>query len=209
MRKLLIGLLWDVGLPIVVYYAGRALGYHVLPALAAAGCAALVRVAVVAVGRRRLDGLAAVVGGTFALLLGISLLTGDPRIVLAKESVLSGAAGLLLVGSCLVGKPLVYSLARKLNTGKTAQWDARWENEPAFRKHFVQLSAVIGGVLLADAIVRLVLVYTLPVDVMANLSPVMHLAVLGILGGCALWYRNHRQRGTGIRYGSSHGGRGR
>ena len=29
-RKLLRGLLWDVGLPAVVYYGGRALGYDVL-----------------------------------------------------------------------------------------------------------------------------------------------------------------------------------
>ena len=101
MRKHLIGLLWDLGLPLVVYYAGRILGYDVLPALAAAAGAALLRVAFIAVVRRRLNGLAAFVGGTFALLLVVSLLTGDPRILLAKESVLSGAAGLLLVGSML------------------------------------------------------------------------------------------------------------
>ena len=36
-RKLVRALLWDVGLPAVVYYGGRALGYDVLPALAAGG----------------------------------------------------------------------------------------------------------------------------------------------------------------------------
>ncbi|WP_329005658.1 DUF3159 domain-containing protein [Kribbella sp. NBC_00709] len=197
MRKLLSGLLWDVGLPIVVYYAGRILGYDVFPSLAAAGSAAVLRVAFVALVQRRLNGLAAVVGGTFALLLVVSLLTGDPRILLAKESVLSGAAGLLLVGSCLTRQPLVYTLGRKANAGKPemlADWDTRWRDDPAFRKHFTSLTAVFGGVFLADAIIRVVLVYTLPVDTMANLSPVMHVAALGLLVGWALWHRNRRQR---------------
>jgi hypothetical protein len=191
-RKLLIGLLWDVGLPALVYYAGRGLGYDVLPALAAAGIAALIRVAFVAVVHRRLDGLGALVGASFALLLVLSLLTGDPRILLARESVLSGAAGLLLVGSSLIGRPIVYTLARKLNTGKPellAEWDERWRTQPQFRRRFLKLSVVIGGVLLADAIVRLVLVYLLPVDVMANLSPVLHVGTLALLAGWGLWYR--------------------
>ncbi len=191
-RKFLLGLLWDVGLPAVVYYAGRALGYDVLPALAAAGVAALIRVAFVAVVHRRLDGLGALVGATFAVLLVASLLTGDPRILLARESLLSGAAGILLVGSCLIGRPLVYTLARKVNAGKPellAEWDERWRSHPRFRRRFMMLSAVIGGVLLADAIVRLVLVYLLPVDVMANLSPVLHVVSLAVLVGLGLWYR--------------------
>jgi hypothetical protein len=197
MRKLLTGLLWDVGLPLVVYYAGRILGFDVLPSLAAAAGVALLRVAVVAVAQRRRNGLAAIVAGTFALLLVVSLLTGDPRILLAKESVLSGAAGLLLVGSCLVGRPLVYAIARKANAGKPevlAGWDERWRTQSAFRKHFTTLTAVFGGVLLADAIVRLILVYTLPIDTMADLSPVMHVTALGLLIAWSLWYRNHRSR---------------
>jgi hypothetical protein len=191
-RKLLRGLLWDVGLPAVVYYGGRALGYDVLPALATGGGAALIRVAFVAVVHRRLNGLGALVGASFALLLVLSLLTGDPRILLAGESVLSGAAGLLLVGSCLAGRPLIYTPARKLNAGKPellAEWDECWRTQPQFRRRFLKLSAVIGGVLLADAIVRLVLVYLLPVDVMANLSPVLHVGSLAVLVGWGLWYR--------------------
>jgi len=169
----------------------------VFQSLAAGAVAAVLRVAFVAVVRRRLNGIAAIVGGTFGLLLVVSLLTGDPRILLAKESVLSGAAGLLLVGSCLAGRPIVYLLARKLLAGKPerlADLDERWRTQPGFRKHFTMLTAVFGGVLLADAIVRVVLVYSLPVDLMANLSPVLHVAALALLVGWALWYRNRRQR---------------
>lgn len=190
-RKMLVGLLWDVGLPAVVYYAARALGYDVLPALAGGGIAALIRVAVVGVVQRRLNGLSALVGATFALLLVVSLFTGDPRVLLARESVLSGVAGVLLVGSCFVGRPLVYTLARRLNAGKAAEWDDRWRTQPSFRRHFTRLSAGVGAVLLADAVVRVALILVLPVDVMANLSPVLHVGALALLIGWGFWYRKH------------------
>ena len=190
-RKLLVGLLWDVGLPAGIYYLARGLGYDVLPALAGGAIAALIRVAVVAVVHRRLNGLGALVGASFGLLLVVSLLTGDPRILLARESVLSGAAGLLLVGSCFAGRPLVYKLALRLNAGKAADWEDRWRTEPSFRRHFTALSAGMGAVLLADAVVRIALILVLPVDVMANLSPVLHFGALALLVGWGMWYRKH------------------
>lgn len=196
-RKLLMGLFWDVGLPAVVFYVCRALGVDVLPALAAGGLAALIRVGWVAAVRRRLDGLAALVAVSFLLLAGVSLLTGDPRILLARESILSGAAGLLLVGSCMAGRPVLYSVVRRLNAGKDkvlAQWDQQWRTQPAFRRHFTVVSAVSGGVLLTEAAVRLLLVYLLPIDVMAGLSTVLHLGALALLACWMLWYRGRRQR---------------
>lgn len=192
MRKLLIGLLWDLVLPAAVYYGAHAIGYDVQTALTAAAVAALLRVVFVAILHRRLDAIAAVVGGTFAILLVLSVVTDDPRILLAKESVLSGAAGLLLVGSCLIGKPLVYTLASKVAKGP--DWTERWRTDQAFRKHFFLLTALFGAVLLLDAIVRTVLIYSLPLDTMANLSPILHVGGLAILAGCALWFRSRRQR---------------
>jgi intracellular septation protein A len=191
------GLLWDVGLPAVVFYVCRALGFDILLALAAGGLAALIRVGFIAAVRHRLDGLAALVGVTFALLLVVSLLTGDPRILLARESILSGAAGLLLVGSCVIGRPVLYTLLRRLNAGKDellAQLDERWRTQPSFRRHFALLSAVFGGGLLTESIARLLLIYLLPIDVMAALSPALHVGTIALLVCWALWYRGRRQR---------------
>lgn len=182
MRKLLIGLLWDFGLPAAVYYGAHGLGYDARSALTAAGVAALLRVAFVALLHRRIEVVAAVVGGTFAVLLAISVLTNDPRILLAKESVLSGAAGLALAGSCLVRRPLVYTLAVK--AGKAP--------DPSLRKHLATLTALIAAVLLFDAIARLILIYSLPLDTMANLSPVLHVAALALVGVCVLWARTRQ-----------------
>lgn len=196
-RELVLGLLWDVGLPAVAFYVCRALGLDVLLSLTVGGLVAVLRVVWVAATRRRLDGLAAVVAGTFVLLLVVSLITGDPRVLLAKESILTGSIGLLLLGSCVVGKPVLYPLIRRFFAGKpetAARLDLRWHTQPGFRRHFTLLSAVIGGVLLAEAIVRVVLIFLLPADVMAGVSTALHLGTLGGLVAWLLWFRGRRQQ---------------
>lgn len=196
-RRLIMGLAWDVGLPVVVYYGCRAFGVDALLALAAGGLAALTRVGCVAALRRRLDGLGVFVGVSFVLVLAVSLLAGDPRVLLARESILSGAAGLVLVGSGVIGRPVLYAMARRVNAGKDdllAQWDQRWRTQPSFRRRFVVLSTVLGGVLLTESALRLLLIYLLPVDVVPGLSTALHVGTVALLVGWALWYRARRQR---------------
>jgi hypothetical protein len=190
------GLLWDVGLPAAAYYGCRALGADAWFALAAGGLVALIRVGYVAVIRRRLDGLAAFMGATFALLLAASSLIGDPRILLARESILSGSVGLLLLGSCLVGRPVMYALVRRINTGNAElldRWAELWQTRPSFRRVFVLMSIVWGAGLLAEAVVRLPLIYLLPVDVMAGVSSILQLGTIALLVGWSLWYRRRRE----------------
>ncbi|GAA3513969.1 VC0807 family protein [Actinocatenispora rupis] len=196
-RALVLGLVADVGLPAAAYYGARAIGLDVEPALAAGGVVGLLRLAYVGVTRRRLDGVAAVVVGGFVALLVASLLTGDPRILLARESIVSGGLGLLLLGSVAVGRPVLYSMLRRLNAGKPellARWDGMWRTRPAFRRVFVLMSLVWGAGLLAEAIVRLPLIYLLPVDVTAALSTALQVGTVGLLVAWSLWYRRRRQR---------------
>lgn len=195
-RVLFIGLLWDVGLPAAAYYGCRGFGVDAWVALVAGGLVALVRVAYVAATRRRLDGLAAVMVAVFALLVVASWLTGDPGILLAKESILSGFLGLLLVGSCLVGRPVMYSFLRRVNAGKAellTQWDELWRTRPSFRRIFTMMSIVWGAGLLAEAIVRLPLIYLLPIDVTAGISTFLQFGSLALLIARSLWYRARRQ----------------
>jgi len=178
-RALIMGLGWDIVPPVAAYYACRALGADAWLALAAGGVAALLRVGVVVVTRRRLDGLAACLAGAFALLLAASAITGDPRVLLARESVLSGAAGLILLGSCMLGRPLMYALARRLDPTL---------HDPA---GFTTISLVWGAGLLIEAAVRVPLIYLLPIDVMAGISPLLQLGTVALLIG---WTLRHRRR---------------
>ncbi|MFE0461238.1 VC0807 family protein [Kitasatospora sp. NPDC058965] len=196
-RAPLMGLLWDIGLPAAVYYVSRWAGVEVRPALVAGGAVALARVGFIAVARRRLDGLGAVVAVTFALVLAVSVLTGDPRILLAREPLVSGSLGLLLLGSCLLGRPVLYSLVRRLNSGRgelLARWDELWRTTPSFRRVFTLMSLVWGVGLVVEAAVRISLVYLLPVDTAAGTSTLVQLATVVLLGGWSLWYRRRRLR---------------
>ncbi|MFD1537863.1 VC0807 family protein [Nonomuraea guangzhouensis] len=188
-------LLPDVALPIAVYYACRGFGVDEQVALLLGAAAALVRVLLVAAVRRRFNGLAALVCGGFAIGLLLAFLTGDPRFVLAKESILSGLLGLLLLGSCLVGRPLMYALMRRLTADdpqKPAEWDRLWGSAPEFRRLFRTLTLVWGVGLLAEAVIRIPLIYRLPLDVMTGLSTVLQLATFALLIGWSLLYRQRR-----------------
>ena len=198
-RSLLVGLLCDIGLPVAVYYGCRAMGVESHLALLVGGCVGLVRVAGVAVRQRRLNGLAALVAGTFLVLLAVSSLTGDERILLSRDSIVSAALGMVLLGSCLVGRPLMYSLVRRLqadNHRKLAEWDGLWQTRPEFRRIFTRMSVVWGTALLVESVVRIILIYLLPVDVMAGLSTLIQLCTIALLFAWTMWYRKARERGA-------------
>jgi hypothetical protein len=198
-RAPLMGLLWDVGLPAVAYYACRSVGIEVRPALIVGGATAVARVVFVAVTRRRLDGLGAVVAATFALVLAVSALTGDSRILLVREPLVSGALGLLLLGSCVLRRPALYSLVRRLNSGNRellARVDELWRTTPSFRRAFTMMSLVWGAGLLAEAAVRIALIYLLSVDAAAGASTLAQLTSIALLVGWTWWYRRRGLRAT-------------
>jgi len=185
-RTLLVGMLWDLGLPIAVYYLCRGLGVGPVPALLAGGGAALLRVAAVALRKRRLDGVAALVAAGFAVMGGLFLL-GDEHLMLAKESIMSGGLGLVLLVSCLIGRPLMYAALRRVrgDDPKTlAAWDDKWANSPEFRSRFTGLSLVWGIGLLVEALVRLPVIFALPADVGYPVSVLLQFGTIAAL----LWF---------------------
>ncbi|MEV0614768.1 VC0807 family protein [Nonomuraea sp. NPDC050404] len=185
----------DVLLPVAVYYLSRRIGVPQEASLLLGAATALVRVLLQAVVSRRFNGLAALVCAGFAVGVLLALLTGDPRFLLARESLLSGLLGLLLLGSCLVGKPLMYALMRRLSADDSAnldEWERLWRSAPQFRKVFLTLTLVWGAGLLTESIVRVPLIYSLPLDVMAGLSTVLQLATFALLIGWSLLYRHRR-----------------
>jgi hypothetical protein len=196
-RGLVVGLVGDLGLPAAGYYAGHALGLDTVPALAVGGLLALLRIGFVAIRGRRFDGLAALVAGSFLLLLGITLLTGDARVLLAREPIMIAVLGIVLLGSCLLGRPFVYTLALRAVADDPAKRQAmadRWRAEPLTRKHFTVLSAVFGAVLTVESAIGLALVFLLPADVVVSATTAVHLGAIALVVCWALWYRNRRTR---------------
>jgi hypothetical protein len=99
----------------------------------------------------------------------IALVTGSDRFLLAKESVLTALVGCWFLASIWSERPLTYRFTRPLLEGRIgrggAPWEVLWTREPRFRRIWRVSSAMWAGVTLIDAVIRVVMAYTLPVNV--------------------------------------------
>ncbi|WP_018180283.1 VC0807 family protein [Jongsikchunia kroppenstedtii] len=172
-RALLRGLGLDVGLPFIVYFAVQLTGGSVFHALLAGALAAGARTVWVALRSRRLDLFSGFLLATFAIGLALTFATGDARFVLLKDSATSFAVGAAFVGSCLLGRPLAYYAARRFGSPAAAATTGTIE------RHWYRFSMIWGVTLLADAIIRGIVAYTLPLSIAGDLSQVLMIAAYG------------------------------
>lgn len=178
-------LAWGLVAPIAGFYVLRALGIDPLVALLAGAAATLFGLVFGLVRTHRLDGLTAMFGTLTLLSLGVSLLNGSPRFLLAKDGLITAASGLWFMASLwhgsrpaglLFGRPLMEPL---MPTRR--DWDEMWETEQVFRRCWRVITAVWAVTLFADAIVRVVTAYTLPIDVVPGLNGALWIALVIVL----------------------------
>lgn len=169
-------LLADIVVPIAGYYVLRAFGASDLLALAVGGVLSGLRVLIEALHRRRIDAVAGVVLALFALEPMALAASGSVRMVLAADSIPTGALGLLFLASLVVGRPPAYRLLLGLLTGgrKEAEgfWQRAWTDGPTFRYALRTLTLGWGCLLLAEAAPRVVLVVVRPIDALVSGSEV-------------------------------------
>ncbi len=182
--SLFLGLFWDVGLALVAYYGLRAMGASPYVALLGGTVTAGLRIAYVWLRDRRLDAFAAFMLVEFGVGLGFALLSGDARFLVAKESFSTAVAGLIFLGSCCVGRPMVWHAAVRFQPAARAELENRWRTVPEFRHAFRMLTLGWGAGMLAEAVARVVVAYTLPVDAAAGLSQLLRFGTMGLL---VLW----------------------
>jgi hypothetical protein len=177
-------LLRDIGLPIGSYYLLKQFGANDFVALTAGGVVSGGIAAFGVLRSRKLDPVAAFMLGLFALGLIAAVITGDPRAVLAKDSLTTFVAGVAFLGSTLAAKPLLYHFAARAmgeGTERRRGFDTAYATVPAMRAKFRNASILWGVGFIAEAAVRLVLVYSLPVSVMVVGSTVLMVATMGVL----------------------------
>jgi hypothetical protein len=104
----------------------------------------------------------------------VALVTGSDRFLLAKESVLTATVGCWFLVSIWTARPLAYQFARPLLEGRFGNngpaWELLWEREPRFRRIWRVSSAMWAVATLTDAVVRVVMAYTLPVPAVPALQ---------------------------------------
>lgn len=187
LRRRLVGqLLFELVLPLGSYYVLRGIGAGQWLSMIVGSVLLLPWIGWGLVRQRRLETMAVftlsiVVAGTL-----ISLLTGSPRVLMIRDSWLTGAIAVWVLGTLLTRRPFMMTASRgiviaKIGEEGLAAWEARWDVEPLFRHHLRFITAVWGAGFLLDALARITLAYTVPVDAFPLISTLLWLAILGSL----------------------------
>jgi intracellular septation protein A len=132
-----------------------------------------------------------VVAGVSALLLH------SPRLILVSGSMMNGMMGLLMLGSVVIGQPLIVALA--LHGVTSAEARLRMKERlmaQSLHRHLQVLTVMWGLGLLLLLAASVVLTFTLPLTTVIVIGPFMgHLAIVGLLACTAgyRWYYMRRQ----------------
>jgi hypothetical protein len=184
-RKQLIGVGVRVGVglavPSLLFYLLRFLGSSIYLALVVSTLVSAVPSLVALVRDRRVDGLS-----TFftAMMLGglvVSALPGDTRFLLAREALMTGVTGVWFLASIRTARPLTYHFTKPLLEGRfrwPGGWDQLWQHSPRFRRMW-RVSSVLWAIgLLADAVLRVVLAYTVRPDLVPALGLALYVVTV-------------------------------
>ncbi|MED7925391.1 VC0807 family protein [Nonomuraea sp. LP-02] len=180
--KALAALVVDIALPMGVYYGLRYAGLDEHVALVLSSLVPALSVAVSLARGRRPDRLALFMTAMILAGAAVSALVHDPRFLLAKDGWFMGVAALWFLSSTRWDRPLAFTFTRFLLERRVGpareSWDVLWERLPAFRRIWRVVTVMYGVGLLADAAVRVVMAYTLPMDVVPALGTAQYVVWL-------------------------------
>ncbi|GGX99970.1 VC0807 family protein [Streptomyces hiroshimensis] len=182
-RFLLLQLLFDLVLPLGSYYGLRALGTSQWWALTLGTALGLLSVVYGIVKRRKIEVMALFTLSLMTVGTVLSLVTGDPRTLLIRDSWLTAVIGLWILGTVPTRRPYMLTALRTIVLAKAgeaalAAWEARWRDDHAFRRSLRVLTAIWGAAFTLDAGVRVAFAATLPVDAVPTVNTVQWLVVL-------------------------------
>jgi hypothetical protein len=175
----------DVAVPVGLYYVLRdGFGVSLVLSLAASSVLPAVRSVTGFARERRVNGLAALMLAVNVAGLAVSFAAGNPRWMIAKDSVVSSVIAVAMLVSVVAGRPLMSAGVKPFLTkgvaGRIAAWDRLSAGSAQFRRLERRYTAVWGIVLLADCVARVAGAFTLPVGTMVWLSTVMIVAAIGL-----------------------------
>jgi hypothetical protein len=177
-RNVLIPYFVDIVGPFVAYAIVHWLGAPAFWALTAGGLVAGTSTAINTVRRRGLDSVGVLV--LLEILVSMALLVRmhDERLMLIRPSFYTLVAAVYLLYTAAAGKPLTFEAARPIATkgdpARNASYDQAWATSAEFRRVHTMVTTGFGIALIADSILRVLIVYTTPVDRSMWLSNVPH-----------------------------------
>ncbi|MCW4457843.1 VC0807 family protein [Microbacterium sp. MPKO10] len=161
----------DLVVPVAGFYILRGFGVDQMLALIFAGSPTVVAIGIRSIRQRKVGALGLFVLIVLAGSVLLSFVTGSPRFLLAKEGWFTGAIGVAFLVSLRFRRPVAFTFARTMiePTPMTTRlrpdlWDEIWDADAAFRSIWRTATVLWGVGMIADAIVRVVMAYALPVD---------------------------------------------
>ncbi|AKJ11636.1 membrane protein [Streptomyces incarnatus] len=182
-------LLLDVAVPLGSYYLFKdAFGMSTFAALAWSSVVPAVRTGWGLVKERAANGLALLILVVSVVSLVLSFVSGDPRLMLAKDGAVSSTVGIGILVSVWLGKPMMTAGMKPFLVKKDMAKEAAWQRllsgrsvrSAAFRRKERVFSSVWGGALLLECVSRILGAYTLPVDTMVWLSTVFLIGFMAV-----------------------------
>jgi hypothetical protein len=143
---------------------------------------------------RRLDALSLLVVSGIALSLLAMLGGGGVRFLQLREKLVTGVIGLAFLGSAMIGKPLIYELARATRARRSEQEAQEFEAlqvHAGFRRTMTIMTLVWGLGLLADVAASVALLFVLSVREYLLVNPILG---YGTMGALSLWTFLYAQR---------------
>jgi hypothetical protein len=142
---------------------------------------------------RRVDALSLIVLIGIVLSIVAMALGGSPRMLLLRESLVSGAIGVAFLLSLPMPRPLIFYLARatvaREMAGGAERINALWTERPAFATSLRMMTAVWGLGLTGETLLRSWMAWTWPIERFLVVSPFIGYGIYGALLTWTLWYR--------------------
>jgi hypothetical protein len=142
---------------------------------------------------RRIDALSVMVVAGIVLSVAAMALGGSPRVLLLRESLVSGAVGVVFLLSLPMRRPLIFYLARatvaREMEGGAAHFEALWRERPALATSMRLMTLVWGIGLTAETALRSWMALTWPIERFLVVSPFIGYGIYGGLALWTLWYR--------------------
>ncbi|MET9646384.1 VC0807 family protein [Streptomyces syringium] len=198
-RALAAPFLFDVALPLTVYYVLRSQGTGQWQALMFSGTVPVGRVAVMLAARRHVTGFETFMIGMLAVRVITSLFTGDPRVLLVKDACLSVAAGAWILGSLLTARPFAFQMGQYWSAPAAQHGrDVAWRRSPALRGALTRLTMWWGCGQVLDSVVGVTIAMTCAVEAVPALNRAKGLALLGLAVIVTVLYSRHCARRRGL-----------
>ena len=129
--------------------------------------------------------------------LALTFATGDVRFLVLKDSVGTGVLGLLFLCFAVAGHPLTLAATQTWGRERAVRMAELYSTVPEVRHGHLVASMVWGFGLLAEALLRVLLVFLLPISVVVGLSTALAVVVIGSLMVWTLWYMQGVRKGLG------------